>query len=84
MAILVDDVLAIPIQFFETIFNAVIQTAYKSAWSDYRRQLNVLLLRVKRDFREGKISEADMKKMESKIFLELRLANKVISSRSLR
>ncbi|MHB1908721.1 MAG: hypothetical protein ACYCQJ_07590 [Nitrososphaerales archaeon] len=81
MALLVDDVLAIPIQFFEVIFNSIIQTAYKATWSEYRRQLNVLLLRVKRDYKEGKVSKEEMQAMETKIFAELRLANRALSSR---
>jgi hypothetical protein len=62
------------------MFNSVIQTAYKGAWAEYRRQLNVLLLRVKRDFREGKISKEKMSEMETKIFTELRVANRILSS----
>jgi hypothetical protein len=80
MALLVDDVLAIPIQFFEVIFNSIVQTAYKSTWAEYRRQLTVMLLRLKRDYKEGKITRETMKQVESKIFLELRLANRVLSS----
>jgi hypothetical protein len=80
MAILVDDILAIPIQFFEVIFNSIIQTAYKTTWAEYRRQLNVMLLRLKRDYKEGKITREKMKQIESKIFLELRIANRVLSS----
>jgi hypothetical protein len=80
MALLVDDVLAIPLQFFEVIFNSVIQTAYKASWAEYRRQLNVMLLRLKRDYKEGKITREKMKQIESKIFFELRLTNKVLSS----
>ena len=79
MTLLVDDLLEIPAKFFEVIFNSVIQTAYKAAWSDYRRQLNVALLKAKRDFREGKIPEDKWKQLESKIFTELRLANRILS-----
>jgi hypothetical protein len=80
MALLVDDVLALPIQFFEVIFNSIIQTTYKSTWAEYRRQLNIILLRLKRDYKEGKISKERMKEIESKIFFELRLANQVLSA----
>lgn len=80
MALLVDDVLAIPVQFFEVIFNSIIQTAYKATWSEYRRQLNVLLLRLKRDYKEGKVSREKMQEIEAKIFKEMRLANRALSS----
>jgi hypothetical protein len=78
MVLVVDDLLAVPAEFFQVIFNAVIQTAYKSAWVEYRRQLNIALIRAKRNHEEAKISKKEYKQIEEKVFAELRIANRVI------
>jgi chaperonin cofactor prefoldin len=78
MVIVADDALFLPIQFIKLILNALIQTTYKTAWAEYRRDLNILLLQLKRDYREQKISKEEMKEMEAKIFLELRIAKKML------
>jgi hypothetical protein len=80
LALLVDDLLSFPIQVFELVFNAIIETSYKSSWNDYRRQLNVILMRVRRDYHEGKISRSQMQELKEKIFKELRLANFILES----
>jgi hypothetical protein len=80
LALLVDDLLSLPIQLFEVIFNTVVQTAAKGAWVDYRRRLNIALISLHRDYEEGKITKNKMRALESNIFKELRLANTMIGS----
>ncbi len=80
MALLVDDLLSFPVQLFEIIFNTVLQSAYKGTWADYKRQLNIALIRLHRSYAEGKISRKEMRRIESKIFMELRLANNILES----
>ena len=78
MVFLVDDILEIPAQFFQVIFNSVIQTAYKSAWLEYRRQLNIALIRARRQHEEGRLSKDQFREIEKQIFTELRLAKRVL------
>jgi hypothetical protein len=80
MTLLVDDLLEIPVQFFQVIFNAIVQTAYKSTWADYRRQLNISLIKLRREYEEGRVTKEEMQKIEARIFSELRLANRVLSA----
>lgn len=80
MALLVDDLLSFPVQLFEIIFNTVIQSAYKGTWADYRRRLNIALIKLHREYSEGKITKRKMQKLEAKIFRELRIANNILES----
>jgi hypothetical protein len=80
MVLVADDLLQLPAKFFEIILSTLVQTAYKTRWAEYRGQLTVLLLRLKRDYAEGKISRDEMKEMESRIFRELRIAKKVLGT----
>lgn len=75
-----DDLLKLPMKFGEIILNVIAQTAFKVAWADYRRQLNVALIRLKRDFEEGRVSKRRRRELESKIFYELRVAKQVLES----
>ncbi|MGI0090085.1 MAG: hypothetical protein ACREBS_00100 [Nitrososphaerales archaeon] len=79
MTLLVDNLLEIPVQFFQLIFNAIVQTAYKSTWMEYRRQLNIALIKLRREYEEGRLTKKEMEKVETRIFYELRLAGKVLS-----
>ena len=80
MALLVDDILSLPIQLFEIIFNTVAQSAYKGVWSDYKRRLNIILMRLHRDYHEGKITKKKMQAVEQEIFREMRYANAMLAS----
>ena len=78
MPLLVDDLLSIPAEFLQVIFNAVIQTAYKGSWIEYRRQLNIALIRARRKYEEGKMTKKEFNEIEQKIFTEMRMANRII------
>lgn len=78
MTLILDDLLALPVKFTEAILNVIAQIAYKAAWADYRRQLKVDLIRLNRDFEEGKVTKKRKAELESKIYYELRLANQVL------
>lgn len=81
MPLLVDDLLELPFQLFGTIFNVIVQTSYKSAWANYKRELNIALLRMRRDFEEGRLTREEMKEIESHIFKEMRVANRMLGPR---
>ena len=78
--LIVDDLLELSVKFGEIVLNAIAQTAYKVAWTDYRRQLNVTLIQLRRDFEEGRISKKRRREIEAKIFYELRLAKQILES----
>lgn len=80
MTLIIDDLLELPIKFAEVILNIIAQTAFKAAWADYRRRLNVALIRLKREYEEGRISKKRVREIESKIYHEMRLANRVLGS----
>jgi hypothetical protein len=79
--LIIDDLLTLPVKLSEVILNVLVQTAYKSAWAEYRRQLNIALIRLRRDFEQGKLKRNKMRKLESNIFREMRVARRILESK---
>ena len=80
MVLVVDDILSLPIKIGEIIFNSITQTAYKTAWIGYQKQLNNMLIRAKYDRETGKLSEKKYQKIESYIFREMRIVRRILAT----
>lgn len=74
MALLVDDILALPGTIGKIIFNTLAQTVQKVAWAEYSRALKKLLLRARHDYDNKKISKDKFKAVESYVFKEMKIA----------
>lgn len=81
MALVVDDILALPGTIGKIIFNTLVQTVEKVAWAEYSRSLKKMLLRVRHDYDNKKISKEKFKEIESYVFKEMRVAKKVLTSK---
>jgi predicted membrane protein len=81
LALIIDELFTLPFDFIGFIVNVITQTAYKTAWENYRRELNTLLIRARRDYEEGRIDRNDLRELKHAIFQEMRLARKVLESR---
>ena len=80
MALLVDDILALPGTIGKIILNTIAQTVHKVAWADYSRDLKKILLRARYDYDNKKIDKEKFKEVEAYVFKEMRLAKKELSS----
>lgn len=81
MVFVVDDLLELPGKFAEIIFNALVQTINKTAWTEYSRELKKLLLRARHDYSRGKINKEKFKKVEKYVFREMKVAKQVLSKK---
>lgn len=79
MVLIVDDLLAIPGKIGSIILKTIYQTAYKTAWINYQRELNNMLIRAKHERQTGKIAEEKYKEMEEYVFKEMRIARMAMS-----
>ena len=78
MALLVDDILALPGTIGKIILNTIAQTVQKVAWAEYSRGLKKILLRARHDYDNKKIDKEKFKEVEAYVFKEMRIANKVL------
>jgi Fe-S cluster biosynthesis and repair protein YggX len=79
MALLVDDIVFLPGTIGKIIFNTLVQTIHKVAWSEYGGDLKKLLLRARHDYDEGKISKEKFQEIEKEVFGEMRMVRRVMS-----
>ena len=61
MALLVDDILALPGTIGKIIFNTLAQTVEKVAFAEYSRDLRKMLLRARNDYDNKKIDKEKFK-----------------------
>jgi hypothetical protein len=76
---IVGPVLKLPGTIGSIIFNTLVQTIHKVAWSEYGRNLKKLLLRARHDYDNKKISKEQFKEIEADVFKEMRAVRRVLS-----
>lgn len=81
MALIVDDILALPGTIGKIIFNTLAQTVDKVAWTEYSRDLKKMLLQARNDYDNKKISQEQFREIESHVFREMRLTKKVLTGK---
>lgn len=81
MALVVDDILALPGTIGKIIFNTLVQTVEKVAWAEYSRSLKKLLLRARHDYDNKKIDKEKFKEIENYVFKEMRISKEVLTSK---
>ena len=79
MALIVDDVLALPGTIGKIIFNTLFQTVQKVSWVEYSRELKKVLLQARHDYDEGKIDKEKFNEVEKYVFGEMKIAKRFIS-----
>jgi hypothetical protein len=81
MALLVDDLVALPGTFFKVILNTLAQTVQKLAWTEYSTELRKMLLRARNDYDHKKITKEKFQEVEQYVFSEMKIAKKIISGK---
>jgi Fe-S cluster biosynthesis and repair protein YggX len=79
MVLIVDDILKLPGTIGKMIFQSLVQTVEKVAWSDYNRKLRKMLLRARHDYENKKIGEEQFKEVQAYVFKEMKIARQVLS-----
>jgi hypothetical protein len=80
MALMVDDIIFLPSTIGKIIFNTLIQTIHKVAWTEYGGNLKKLLLRARHDYDNNKITKEQFQEIEKDVFKEMRMVRRVMSS----
>lgn len=84
MTFIIDDLLGLPFKIGEIVLNSIAQTSHTLAWVRYQSELRKKLIQAKRDLEQGKLSQAEFKKVEAYIFSEMRVAKQVVESKARR
>lgn len=79
MVLLVDDILMLPGTIGKIIFNSLVQTVEKVAWTEYSRDLRKILLRARHDLEIEKITKEQFQEIENYVFREMKIAKQVLS-----
>jgi hypothetical protein len=81
MALLVDDIVFLPSTIGKIIFNTLVQTIHKVAWTEYGSNLKKLLLRARHDYENKKITKDQFREIEKDVFKEMRMVRQVMSGK---
>jgi Fe-S cluster biosynthesis and repair protein YggX len=80
MGLIVDDIVFLPGTIGKIIFNTLVQTIHKVAWTEYGSNLKRLLLRARHDYDINKITKEQFQEIEKDVFKEMRTVRRVMSS----
>jgi Fe-S cluster biosynthesis and repair protein YggX len=79
MVLIVDDILKLPGTIGSIIFQSLVQTVEKVAWTDYNRKLRKMLLRARHDHEMEKITRKEFEEIQSYVFKEMKVAKLILS-----
>jgi Fe-S cluster biosynthesis and repair protein YggX len=79
MVLIVDDILRLPGTIGGIIFQSLVQTVEKVAWTEYRRNLRKMLLRARHDYENNKIKKEQFEEIQSYVFGEMKIAKQAMA-----